>query len=204
MIVGSHEWSEVQPIDWRQITSLSLALFISLLFFSTCFELIWCRGDASRKQPPRAAIGCTLSSADTDVCLQKVGTNTQTHTICTSPKPAAPLPRLERLLTRNLDPMMDKWFPFLGTRNLDKLPQNSEVAKIYNARHHMCNDSGLSPSSESLHVWYISKLWTDFWRADNYLYFSAFWFLCPAISTHCFLDVHTVLFWDFFVFALFA
>lgn len=36
MIVGSQEWSEVQPIDWRQITSLSLSLFVfpfvSLLF----------------------------------------------------------------------------------------------------------------------------------------------------------------------------
>lgn len=156
MIVGSHEWSEVQPIDWRQITSLSLALFISLPFFSTCFELIWCHGNASRKKTPRAAIGCTLSSVDTDVCLQKVGTSTQTRTICDSPKPAAPLPRLEWLLTRNLDPMMDKGFLFLGTRNLDKQPQNSEVAKMYNARHHMRNDVQASAPSESLNVWWYA------------------------------------------------
>lgn len=35
MIVGSQEWSEVQPIDWRQITSLSLSLSLfSLLYLS--------------------------------------------------------------------------------------------------------------------------------------------------------------------------
>lgn len=31
MIAGSQEWSKVQPIDWRQITSLSLPLSLSSL-----------------------------------------------------------------------------------------------------------------------------------------------------------------------------
>lgn len=144
-----------------------------------------------KKKTPRADIGCTLSSVDTDVCLQKVGTNTQTRTICASPKPAAPLPRLERLLTRNLDPVMDKGFPFLDTRNLDKLPQNFEVAKMYNARHHMRNDfqaSTLHLNRDTCGDMHFKAMDLFLMCRHSYMCFSAFWLLCPITSTHCFLD----------------
>ena len=89
MIVGSQEWSEVQPIDWRQITSLSLSLFVPPFVslplshpFSPSFELIWCNGNTSKRSLPCRTIGCTLSTGYADACLQRVGTNTNgpTHT----------------------------------------------------------------------------------------------------------------------------
>lgn len=135
-------------------------------------------------------------------CLSSESGNkhTNTYNMRFPQKSTVPLPRLERLLTRNLDPMMDKGFPFLGTCNLDKLPQNFEVAKMYNARHHTRNDfqaSTLHLNRYTCGDVHFKDMDLFLMCRDSYMYFSAFWLLCPATGTHFFLDVHTVLLFVF-------
>lgn len=88
MIVGSQEWSEVQPIDWRQITSLSLSLFVfpfdslpPLQLFFPSFCLIWSNGNTWKRSLPCKTIGSTIRSVFEDAFLLRAGTNTCTQTL---------------------------------------------------------------------------------------------------------------------------
>lgn len=138
MIVGSQEWSEVQPIDWRQITSLSLSLFVSAFVslplsrpFSASLVLIWCNGNTSKRSLACRTVGCTLSSVYTGTRLQRAGINTHTHSHeMRISKQTVPLPALEWLLTHNLDLESHKGYPLPDTYHLDKSLQIYKWPKV--------------------------------------------------------------------------